>query len=78
MNRAFSKSHKFSASFELTGRNEKDGIDNTEEIDVNLRGSCLACAFVSSCTITEEKASPDLDVLLGSYRFPSLKERCLI
>ncbi|MHB8566538.1 MAG: hypothetical protein ACYC7D_09590 [Nitrososphaerales archaeon] len=53
-------------------------VKDTEELDVNLRSSCLACNFLTSCAVADEKSSPDHDALLGSYRFGALKERCLL
>ncbi len=48
------------------------------ELDINLRSSCLACSFITSCAVAERKSSPDYDVLIGSYRINALKERCLL
>jgi hypothetical protein len=80
MNRSLTKSGKNSASIKVTMRS--DELESCrpliEEIDLNLRSSCLACAFVSNCIIAEARASPDLDVLVGSYRFLSLKDKCLV
>ena len=53
-------------------------IAEIAEIDINLKASCIACPFVADCKVTNDKASPDLDVLLGTYRFLSLKEKCLV
>lgn len=48
------------------------------ELDINLRSACLACRFLANCPVAEERSTPDRDVLLGSYRFGALKERCLV
>ncbi|MGA2874724.1 MAG: hypothetical protein ABSE82_04200 [Nitrososphaerales archaeon] len=45
---------------------------------VNLRSSCLACKFVSNCPVVDESASPNSDVLIGTYRISALMTRCLV
>lgn len=53
-------------------------VEIDSELDINLRSTCLACKFLANCPVAEERSAPDKDVLLGSYRFRALKERCLV
>ncbi len=58
--------------------NAQESLPLAEQFDINLRQSCIDCAFVISCPIAQEKGGPDIDVLVGSYRVAALKERCLL
>ncbi|MGI0081264.1 MAG: hypothetical protein ACRECH_16780, partial [Nitrososphaerales archaeon] len=49
-----------------------------DQLSINLRHSCVDCAFVISCPIAQQRGAPDTDVLVGSYRISALKERCLL
>ena len=77
MNRIFSELGKYSESSE-TASKEQASLATVEDIEINLRSSCLACAFAADCAITETRGTPDRDVLLGSYRFLALKDKCLV
>lgn len=49
-----------------------------QQLDINLRASCLDCKFLLNCKAVEERSSPDRDALIGLYRFNALTDRCLI
>ncbi|HKW03876.1 MAG TPA: hypothetical protein VJN71_01135 [Nitrososphaerales archaeon] len=49
-----------------------------DQLDINLRHSCVDCPFVISCPVTQDKGAPDVDVLIGSYRPAALATRCLL
>lgn len=76
----FSKPKYSAPSFERKMMDDEQAAFLAEiaEIDVNLKSSCIACPFVAVCDVTDARASPDLDVLLGTYRFLALKEKCLV
>lgn len=55
-------------------------LEIEEEVifDINLRSSCLDCAFLANCPVAEKRGTPKLDVLIGTYRITALKKRCLV
>ncbi|MHB1909072.1 MAG: hypothetical protein ACYCQJ_09430 [Nitrososphaerales archaeon] len=59
-----------------------DEIDLPDLLDsllkLNLRENCLDCKFIENCPVVESNASPEHDVLIGSYRISALKSRCLL
>jgi len=79
MNRIFPNSVESKPLEEEIENMEADAfLAEIEEIDINLKSSCVACPFVACCNATDERGSPDRDVLVGTYRFLSLKEKCII
>lgn len=54
------------------------GTESRNSIELNLRESCLACKFMSSCVVMDEIGAADRDDLVGLYRFSALKDRCIV
>ena len=63
---------------QITKEKLRRAVSEEREMEINLRSSCLDCQFLSNCPIVEKKSSPESDVLIGSYRFRALNDKCLL
>jgi hypothetical protein len=57
---------------------EKRKLSLGEKLEINLRHSCIECAFFSSCPVAERSGSPEIEPMIGSFGMASLKERCVL